>query len=289
MPTSPTESSSGMCTTRNCRHIGLYTWSKIGTSLCGMILLAAFSLKLLDDFFFIKLALSSLFTMGVLIDLVAGSLLISNSTSILSSLVGGVVFLIYTGYQMVSLRTSCDCFGRFSGYISSYSHLGVTVVCMIICACVTYLRFVKVSHPSTRDHSGWKTELVKQSVLAMSVCFALLAIRQTQDYPILFGIVKTSAVEEEGARIKGMVRIQNASLDPIALLGSMSSSCKGGIKIDGPVDINPGKFVELEGVFAPSSESIFAQGSSDVIISRDGAARKFRLNWVAKFGVEGSR
>lgn len=110
--------------------------------------------------------------------------------------------------------------------------------------------------------------------------------RITPSYLALF---KTSAVEEEGARIKGTVRIQNASLDPIALLGSMSSSCKGGIKIDGPVDIKPGKFVELEGVFAPSSKSIFAQGSSDVIISRDGAARKFRLNWVAKFGVDGSR
>jgi hypothetical protein len=278
-----------MCTTRNCGHIGLYKWGKIGTSVCGMILLAAFSLKLLDDFFFIKLTLSSLFTMGVLIDLVVGSLLISNSTSIVSSLIGAVVFLIYTGYQIVFSSLSCDCFGRLSGYVSSYSHLGVTVVCMSICTCITYLRFVQVSHPSTRDHSGWKAELLKQSALVMSVCFALLAIRQTQDYPILFGIIKTSAVEEEGARVKGMVRIQNASLDPIALLGSMSSSCKGGIKIDGPVDIKPGKFVELEGVFAPSSKSIFAQGSSDVIISRDGAARKFRLNWVAKFGVDGSR
>ena len=253
-------------------------WNCVVTGFCGMVLLAAFSFKVLDELFFLKLSMSTLFSASVFVDLMAGSLLFANTSSAVSSMVGCVVFFVYAGYQIFFASKTCDCFGQISNHIGSFSHFGLTIGCAGMCAYVTYVRYTKPLSLNSIESAGWMTGFAKQSGLVASTVCALLFIRQMQDYPTITGVIRRPVFEEGSMKIRGEIRVKNDSKDAVVLLGNLPNKCKGGIKIEGPVEVEPGKYVELEGVFVPSNKGIFVTGSSDVVISNNGVARYCKMN-----------
>ena len=250
----------------------------------GLILLAGFSFKFLDEFFFEKISLSHLFLASVAIDLLVGCMLVSKPSARFSSVIGFVVFATYFAYQLFFIGKTCDCFGALSVYLGWYFHVILAFTCMSVFGIVTAYR---VRDESTLNN-GEETKAA-MLLLALGLVFTLLAVRQLYSPPSVYGLVLVPASQGVSGNFESEIVIKNRSKHPISLLGNLVSKCKGGIHISGPVNIEPGKQTILNGKFAPDVRSLFASGSVNVVVSEDGFVYNCKMNWIACESTAGRR
>lgn len=250
----------------------------------GMVLLGAFCLKFLDEFFFWKVSLSGLFAIGVAVDILVGSMMVANSRSLASAGLGCCVFSTYCGYQLVSDQQICDCFGKLSDHVGWYTRLGITFACLLLCLFSVVIKRSKTNSQLLRDR---KVVLRLEPILAamclgLGLLVTLIVIRQGYRNAYLYGVVTNVESTGDTSRLDGELLVYNNSTSTIALLGNRASRCNGGVVMEEPIAVPPGQSSRLFGEFVPSRKSLFASGITPIVISLEGKAQVYRLNWIAK-------
>jgi hypothetical protein len=257
----------------------------------GMILLGAFCLKFLDEFFYWKFSLSSLFAVGVAVDILVGSMMVANSRSLASAGLGCCVFSTYFVYQLFSDQQICDCFGKLSDYVGWYTRLGITFICLLLCL---FSVVVKRSQTDSQLQRDRKVVLRLEPILAamclgLGVLVSLTVIRHGFGRAYLYGVVTKVDSSGDRSRLDGELVVYNKSTSTIVLLGNRANRCNGGVVLEEPLAVPPGQSIRLSGEFVPSRRSLFASGFTPIVVNLEGKAQIYRLNWIAELDGKVSR